>query len=261
MCCTRWSWARRRTRLEICFSIWSQTRVGHKLFSFSCTCACACVFVCVSVCAPRARPVVFCLSCRPWFFREQSRRGRIAELWNMIKLHYKTFHTQSRLQKLTWEMIGVDQKPPKLRAKGAETRQLVPCCSELAMDFHKHQRSAHSLTIRGLFEQVFDLYMTMSVEPFDSAACARCSRQLSNLCKALSKEASNDKLWKLMPKMRMVQEMCEVQSELLSIPREFWACRDESLMGVVSSMAHQRGGSAASTIPLHVLDTHRALSR
>ena len=164
----------------------------------------ALVCLCVSVCAPRARPVVFCLSCRPWFFRAQSRRGWIAELWNTIKLHYKTFHTQSRLQKLTWEMIGVDQKPPKLRAKGAETRQLVPCCSELAMDFHKHQRSAHSLTIRGLFEQVFDLYMTMSVEPFDSAACARCSRQLSNLCKALSKEASNDKLWKLMPKMRMV---------------------------------------------------------
>ena len=64
------------------------------------------------------------------------------------------------------------------------------------------------------------------------------------------------------PKMHMFQEMCEVQSELLCDPREFWAYKDESFMGVVSSMAHSRGGSAtASTIPLHVLDTHRALSR
>ena len=67
-------------------------------------------------------------------------------------------------------MIRVDQKPPKLRAEGAEIRHLVLCCHELAMDFH-------SLTVRGLIEQLFGLYMTMSVEPFDSAACARCSRQ------------------------------------------------------------------------------------
>ena len=63
----------------------------------------------------------------------------LAELWNRIKLHCKTFHTQPQLQRLTWEMIRVEQQPPKLRAKGAETRHLVPSCFELAMDFHKHQ--------------------------------------------------------------------------------------------------------------------------
>ena len=142
-----------------------------------------------------------------------------------IKLRYKTFHT------LTWEVIRVDQTPPKLRAKGAETRLLVPCGFELAMDFHKDQQSAHSLTHRGLFEQLFGLYLTMALEPIDSAACARCSRQFCNLHKALS-------------------------------PREYWTCRDENFMDVVSSMAHSRGGSAtASTIPLRVLDTHHTLSR
>ena len=79
--------------------------------------------------------------------------GWIAELWNTIKLHYKKFHTQSRLQKLTREMIRVDQKPPKQRAKGAETRHLVPCCHELATDFHEQQRSAHSLTVCGAVRQ------------------------------------------------------------------------------------------------------------
>ena len=52
----------------------------------------------------------------------------------------------------------------------------------------------------------------------------------------------------------MVQEMCEVESELLGNPREFWTYRDERFMGVVLSMAHSHGGSAtASTTPLRVL--------
>ena len=73
--------------------------------------------------------------------------------------------------------------------------------------------------------------MTMSVEPFDSA-------------------------------MHMFQEMREVQSELLGNPREFWTYKDESFMGVVSSMAYSRGGSATpSTIPLlDVGHTSRALA-
>ena len=70
---------------------------------------------------------------------------------------------------------------------------------------------------------------------------ARCSRQFCTLHKALSKEASNDNLWKLKPKMHMIQEMWEVQSELFGNPREFWTYRDERFMGAVSSMAHSRG--------------------
>ena len=251
MCCTRWTWARRRSRLEMCF-FRSKARVGRKLFSISCMCVSACVLfvcACLSVLGVHVQ-LCFVSTAGPGLCRAQSRSGGIAELWNTIKLHCKTFHTQSRLHKLTWEMSRADHKPPKLSAKGAESRHLVRCCFELAMDFHKHQRSAHCLTVRGLFEQLFGLYMTMSVEPLDSAACARCSRQFCTLYKALSKEASDDNLWKLTPKMHMVQEMCEVQSELLGNSREFWTYRDEGC-----------GGSAtASTIPLRVLDTYRALS-
>ena len=64
------------------------------------------------------------------------------------------------------------RRPPALRAKGAETSHLGLRCLELAMDFHEHQQSVHSLIVRGLFE-LFGLQMTMSVEPIDSAACAK----------------------------------------------------------------------------------------
>ena len=135
-------------RLEFFFDLVAG-QGGHKLFSISCMCVCACV-LCSSVLRVHVK-LCFVSLAGPGFFRAQSSTSQIAELWNKTKLHYKTFHTQSRLQSLTWEMIRVDQKPPKLRAKGAETCHLVPCCFELAMDFHKHQRSTHSLTVRGLF--------------------------------------------------------------------------------------------------------------
>ena len=85
------------------FSIWPQARVGHALFSISCMCVCACLLVClcVFVGVPRACPVVFSVPWRPGPFRAQSRSGRIAQPWNTIRLHYKTFHTQCRLQNLT----------------------------------------------------------------------------------------------------------------------------------------------------------------
>ena len=90
----------------------------------------------------------------------------------------------------------------------------------------------------------------------------RAPGALASFCtlyKALSKGVSDD-MWKLKPKTHMVQVMCEVQSELDSL-REFWTCRDESFMGVVSSMAHSRGGSAtASTIILAVCWRHIARS-
>ena len=199
------------------------------------------MLVCVCLCSVVRVQLCFVSLAGPGLFRAQSRSGRTADPWNTIRLHNKKFHAESRLQKLMWEMIRVDRrKPRKLRAKGAETRHLV--------------LSAPSLTVRGLFEQLFGLYVTMSVGPFDSAACARCSRQFF---KASSPEASDDNLWKLKPKIHVTQDMCEVQSELLGDQRD----RDESFMVVVSFMAHSRGGWAtASTIALRVLDTHRSLA-
>ena len=76
-----------------------QAGSGHNLLAFSCMCVCACVLVCVFVCALRACPVVrFVSPAGPELFLAQSRSGRIAELWNRIKHHYKTFVAQSRLQ-------------------------------------------------------------------------------------------------------------------------------------------------------------------
>ena len=197
-------------------------------------CVSALVCLCLCSCSSVLRVYVqLCLLslAGPGFFRAQSRSGRIAELWNRIKLHCMTFHTQSRLQSLTWEMSRVDQKPPKLRAKGAETRHLCLAVSNWQW----------TSTLRAAVRLVHD-------HVCGAVRLCRVRQVLSpvfcNLYKALLKEAFDDKLWKMKPKMHMVQVMCQVQSELLGNPREFW-----SFMGVVSSMAHSRSGSAtASTL-------------
>ena len=64
---------------------------GHKLFSISCVCVSACV--CSSVLRVH---VQLCLVSPEGleFFRAQPRSGQIAELWNRIKFHCKTFQTQ-----------------------------------------------------------------------------------------------------------------------------------------------------------------------
>ena len=162
------------------------TRRTQDVFNFLHVCLCLCACVCVRLCSACMSSCV--LSHLQVLGSSVRSRGVAGLLSCGTRSNFTTrSSTQSRLQKLTWEMIRVDQKPPRLRAKGAETRHLEPCCYELAMDFHKQQRSAHSLTVRGLFEQLFGLYMTMSVEPFDSAACARCSRQFCTLYKTVSK--------------------------------------------------------------------------
>ena len=51
--------------------------------------------------------------------------ARVKSLWAQWKEHQKTYKTPCKLQGLTKEMIKLDKKPPKLRAKGAETRILL----------------------------------------------------------------------------------------------------------------------------------------
>ena len=218
-----------------------------------------CLRLCACVCVRLCSACMFSCVLYPLRALGSSARSRgaagLLSCGKRIKLRYKTFHS------LTWEVIRVDQTPPKLRAKGAETRHMVPCGFELAMDFHKDQQSAHSLTHRGLFEQPLGLHMTMALEPFDCAACARCSRRFCNLHKASSKGGLQRQLVGAEAEDAQWPRRC-VRCSPSCYPREYWTCRDESFMGVVLSMAHSRGGSAtASTIPLRVLDTHHTLSR
>ena len=74
---------------------------------------------------------------------------RVQTLWAMIKTEYKKMKTPNRLQSLTLEMIVKKKKnsKPKLRAKGAEMRRLVPCVVNIAKLFCEYEGSTKANTI------------------------------------------------------------------------------------------------------------------
>ena len=82
------------------------------------------------------------------FLDGQNTEDRVAYFFRRIKHFYHTNKCDSRFTNLTKTMIKQDGKPPKLRAKGAETRTLLPFALELAAEFaskSKHMEQVHFL--------------------------------------------------------------------------------------------------------------------
>ena len=103
-----------------------------------------------------------------------NRDARVAALLGRLKEYYKTLpRSASRLTNLTSEMIQQPKKGPKLRAKAAETRHLIPFCAALAREFCGPD--AHSRTRAGLFEHLFTLATHIAAPVYDvAAAIASC---------------------------------------------------------------------------------------
>jgi len=75
-----------------------------------------------------------------WEYSEHFAAGgtqsqRMAYVFVKLKEHYMKMRTTNRLQALTVEMVRSEaSKSPKMRTKGAETRNLVPFAVEIAME-------------------------------------------------------------------------------------------------------------------------------
>ena len=119
--------------------------------------------------------------------------ARVKSLWEQLKVHQKKYKSPTKLQGLTMEMIKQPKKPPKLRAKGAETRillfimmyylfflicYLLPFLIYLllfirsvvsfgvlcASSMYQRDQSLHNLTVLQCISGLFDFYMLLSLE-------------------------------------------------------------------------------------------------
>ena len=109
-----------------------------------------CLRLCVCVCSSelRVHEFVFCLPCRSRILlRAVEERPGLLSCGTVSNLTTGRSTRNPGCKKLTWEMIRVDQKPPKLRAKGAETCHLVPCCYELATSTSSSGQLTASLSV------------------------------------------------------------------------------------------------------------------
>ena len=196
--------------------------------------------------------------------RGNSKGERLKQLWLQLKDWYKVHKPPSVLDNLTEEMVKRDgaSKKPKLKAKGAECRYLMPFGYELAKQFSESNPGDRYLaTIAAAFEQLF-LLQTMvscSSEPWDSAKASAHCRQFCTLYHAVQQQ-STWPLWHMKPKFHLFQEMVEYQSVVYGNPRTFWAYRDESWCGYWAKASKRRGGAnAASTTAVSFLKRFLAM--
>ena len=167
-----------------------------------------------------------------------------------LKEHYKVFHTPCRIDALSQEMIRQDGKSPKLRAKGAETKGVLPFALELAIAMKTARPTAHFDTVASCASCLMDFYILLDSDEWNHDAAAEACRRFCVLFHALSREAAarDPRHWKMKPKMHLFQELAEFQTAELGHPARYWTYQDESSVGVVAKMAMSRGGarSAAS---------------
>jgi hypothetical protein len=169
--------------------------------------------------------------------------ARVLELWAQLQEYYTRTDVQSRLQKLTWEMLG---------KSGSECRALVRFGFELA-DRYRH-RSLHNETMARAFAELCGIYDCIDTEPFPADTCADHSKRLSLLLAALEAEAEqrNVTAWVMKPKVHLMEELLEFQSVQNKIsPRATWTYKDESWNGVLAKMASRRGGVKTPTSVAH----------
>ena len=192
----------------------------------------------------------------------QTKAQNLKVPWTRLREFYRAAKVACRLDNLTEEMIEKPGKSPKLRAKGGETRQLIPFAAELAEELALTTQSEHWRTVAAVFDRLFSCCKHIDAEQFNADALAKSSRELCILWTVLENEASNagKLVWVKKPKVHLFQELCEYQACSLGTPEQFWTYRDESWCGHMSTAAKRRGGQKhASTVPERLLNRFRAM--
>ena len=114
---------------------------------------------------------------------------KVQSLWLKLRKHYQLFSPPSQIQGLTAEMIRQSGKGPKLRAKGAETRGVVPFALECAIEMNEHCQTTKSLTILQCLSSLMDFYMLMQLDTWHRHVAAAACRKFCILYSALSQQA------------------------------------------------------------------------
>lgn len=143
---------------------------------------------------------------------------------------------ESKLDQLTPSMLKPSKKPPHLRGKGAEIRAIVPWVCEAAKRLLL-DGSPVEHTAKIAMEHLNNCYSCLSRDAFDSNLLQDNARKFSLLYVAL---AELNPLFHVVPKLHMVQEICEMSP---SRPSTTWNYRDESFGGYLAQLSRLRGGS------------------
>ena len=172
-------------------------------------------------------------------------KARIKALFALIKTFYEENDVQERLPTLTANMIKKKKAPPKLRAKAAEARALIPfaksICERLLDDGDVVEHS-----IKQMSRHLASLYSTLSgATIFRQDLMAMHCQKFCMLYTGLEERHRDSKhhLFRIKPKFHLMEELCEMTDG--AAPSLSWCYRDEDFGGSVAAMAHRRGGKCS----------------
>lgn len=172
-------------------------------------------------------------------------------LWLELQLYYRANPCSSRLDNLTLSMLGKSGKPPKLRARAAEARFLMPFAVELARRYLS-PANAFEDTMLNCTLQLNGCYNNLSAAAFSAQSLREHSRKFAILYVAMETLACDKQKWHVTPKLHLFQELCE---ETGTCPSLTWTYRDEDMGGTMMQLDRHRGGSnnitASATSTLH----------
>ena len=164
---------------------------------------------------------------------------RCRSLFRDIQDYYRRNPVDSRLDNLSLSMfMGGQGKAPKLKAKAAEARFLVPYALEAANRLLDATDPVES-TIRQCALHLHLCYECLSQEQYDANALKEHCRRYCLLAVALEQHGPEGR-WRIKPKMHMWQELCEMTAVN---PSSTWLYRDEDFGGTLATYSRRRGGS------------------
>jgi hypothetical protein len=163
---------------------------------------------------------------------------RISYVYQDMQKFYASAGVDSQLPKLTKDMVWKDGgSGPKLRAKAAEARALVPwaakICSELL-----NPASPVDAAIQAATDELLQCYNCLEGAKFSQPKMADSSRRFALQLLSLN-SITADRLWRFKPKHHLFQELAEYTT---ACPTLNWTYRDEDFGGSLANLARSRGG-------------------
>jgi hypothetical protein len=188
-------------------------------------------------------------------FPGASQKDRVQGLWADVRAYYREVRPATQLVGLTLEMVKKPGSSAKLRAKGAETRYLVPYAARLAS---LHREDLHGETRYHCLTALAAYYHLVGSEGWDAQAAAGQIERRLLFYMALAQEAAlnNVPAWRLKPKHHLLAHLALRGDRDLN-PKWFWTYQDESWVGLLATLVKRRGG-ASSNLALDCLRRYRA---
>ena len=169
-------------------------------------------------------------------FPGAAHKARVGAMWEDIQKRYQEKAVENRLDNLYPSMLqGAARTPPKLRAKGAQARGLVPYAAYAANRLESNQTN---VLAKAMADDLVACYSCLSAQEYEHARLAFHSKRFC-LAAVLMEREHDGVLWRCKPKLHLFQELCEYHRDS---PATFWTYRDEDFGGSMAQLAKARGG-------------------